>query len=366
MCAKKTAKKANETEKKAADQSKKEEISRSQRELMVEAIREAMEGDFLEWVKGWASVSAPYNYTSGRRYQGGNRGFLTFVAKWRGYEDPRWITPGAAARMAAKRGETWDWQGQKCVFVETWKEKPVFKKGDDGKYELDDDGKKIIDGYYLKLVSVTPVLNMAQIKGAPAYVPDVAAPGGDFTVAEDFISKYYVSAAGDGAGARFDESVLNDEACYVPRWDKVKMPARTLFSSAEEFTAVLAHETVHSTGHPSRLNRDLKGRFGDADYAFEELIAEFGSAMLCADLGIQYNRDEASVKQHAAYLDSWRQHLSKDDGKAADKVASAIAMAGKAADFVLGYVRPELLAIHEAGAAEATDAEETSSDLAAA
>lgn len=336
----------NSAAKKSPDASKKkaEEISKTQRELMFEEVCQAMEGDFLEWLKGWSEVPAPYNFASGRRYQGGNRGWLTYVAKRRGYNDPRWITPGAAMRIAANRGENWSFKGQKCVYVEAWKEKPLYKRDDSGGYELDDDGDRILIGYYMKLVSVSPVLNMAQIQGAPAYVPPVPAPAGDFSVADEIISKYYISAAGIGAGCRYDEGLMNGGACYNPLLDKVEMPARLLFVSAPEFTSTLAHETIHSTGSAKRLKRDLKGRFGSADYAFEELIAEFGAAALCADLGVAYARDEASVRQHAAYLDHWRQHLSFEDKSSPDKLAAAISMAGKAADYVLGYVKPELLA----------------------
>ena len=352
------AKKRTPAKKSDAAKKKAEEISKSQRELMAEAVRDAMDDDFLEWIKGWAEVAAPYNYASGRRYQGSNRGWLTYVAKRRGYEDPRWITPGAAMRLADKRGETWSFKGEKCVYVEAWKERPFFKRNDAGDFELDDAGNKILEGYYMKLVSVSPVLNMAQIQGAPSYVPPAKPPAGDFSVADEIISRYYVSDGAKGSGCCYKESLMNGGACFIPLLDKVEMPARKLFVSASEFTSTLAHETVHSTGAPARLNRNLKGRFGDADYAFEELIAEFGSAMLCADLGIQYNRDEASVRQHAAYLDHWRQHLSLDDKKSPDKIAAAIAMAGAAADYVLGYVRPDLLAGHAPQITERDGADE--------
>src|SRR3546814_14482977 len=46
------------------------------------------------------------------------------------------------------------------------------------------------------------------------------------------------------------------------------------------------HELTHATGHAKRLNRDLTNSFGSKDYAREELIAEMGSAFLCAALGI--------------------------------------------------------------------------------
>ena len=40
----------------------------------------------------------------------------------------------------------------------------------------------------------------------------------------------------------------------------------------------------HWTGHSSRLNRDLKNRFGTAAYAFEEIVALSGQSAPCLTL----------------------------------------------------------------------------------
>jgi antirestriction protein ArdC len=41
------------------------------------------------------------------------------------------------------------------------------------------------------------------------------------------------------------------------------------------------HELSHWTGHASRLDRNLKNRFGSAAYAAEELIALSGQSAPC-------------------------------------------------------------------------------------
>jgi antirestriction protein ArdC len=46
---------------------------------------------------------------------------------------------------------------------------------------------------------------------------------------------------------------------------------------------VAFHELGHWTGHKSRLDRDLRHRFGERAYAAEELIAELCAAFLCAE-----------------------------------------------------------------------------------
>lgn len=46
------------------------------------------------------------------------------------------------------------------------------------------------------------------------------------------------------------------------------------------------YELIHWTSNPERCNRQLGKRFGDDAYAFEELIAELGSAFTAARLGL--------------------------------------------------------------------------------
>ena len=60
------------------------------------------------------------------------------------------------------------------------------------------------------------------------------------------------------------------------------------------------HELAHWTGHKSRLDSSLKNVFGSDEYAKEELIAEFCSAFLCADLCLSMG-----ITNSAAYIQDW-------------------------------------------------------------
>jgi antirestriction protein ArdC len=65
------------------------------------------------------------------------------------------------------------------------------------------------------------------------------------------------------------------------------MPPLESFRDAEAYYSTLAHETVHWTKKPERLDRDLgRKQWGDEGYAMEELVAEIGAAFLCADLDL--------------------------------------------------------------------------------
>jgi len=107
------------------------------------------------------------------------------------------------------------------------------------------------------------------------------------------------------------------------------MPPFESFRDTESYYATLAHEETHWTRHPSRLNRDFgRKRFGDEGYAVEELVAELGSAFLCADLELTPEVRE----DHASYIASWITVL-KNDKRA---IFSAASHAQRAADFLHG------------------------------
>ena len=96
------------------------------------------------------------------------------------------------------------------------------------------------------------------------------------------------------------------EAYYVPSRDFISMPAFAGFKGADHFYNVAFHELTHWTGHKSRLDRDLKNRFGSRDYAAEELIAELGAAFLCAEFGF-----DGDVR-NAGYIATWIELLKAD------------------------------------------------------
>lgn len=96
---------------------------------------------------------------------------------------------------------------------------------------------------------------------------------------------------------------------------------------------------THWTGHRTRLARDFSGAFGSQSYAREELVAEMGSAFVCAALGI------VPTVRHADYLASWLEVL-REDNRAIFRAASA---ASKAADFLLAF--PHEMAVEGRAAA---------------
>lgn len=99
---------------------------------------------------------------------------------------------------------------------------------------------------------------------------------------------------------------FGDSAHYSPLVDIIRMPFTKQFTSSENYYSVLFHELIHWTGHEKRLNRTF-GAWSSPEYAFEELIAELGSAFLCAHFQIP-----APLTSNTAYVKSWLTVLQSD------------------------------------------------------
>lgn len=109
----------------------------------------------------------------------------------------------------------------------------------------------------------------------------------------------------------------------------MQSPPIECFDDPQAYYATLAHECVHWTRHPSRLNRDFgRKRCGDEGYAREELVAELGAAFLCADLGLELT----PRPDHASYLASWLEVLKNETRF----IFTAAAHAQQACDYLHG------------------------------
>jgi antirestriction protein ArdC len=124
-------------------------------------------------------------------------------------------------------------------------------------------------------------------------------------------------------------------AYYQRNADRVNMPKKDTFDTAENYYATLFHELTHATGHESRLGRmqEKFSHFGDTTYAKEELIAEMGASFLCNVAGIM----DRTIDNSASYINSWLKAL-KNDRKL---VVSASSKAQEAAEFILGKTKED-------------------------
>jgi antirestriction protein ArdC len=166
------------------------------------------------------------------------------------------------------------------------------------------------------------VFNAEQIDNLPPHFTAPAAPTLDpvarIAHAESFFANTKADIRHGGNQAYFASSV-----------DRVQMPPFETFRDAESYYAILAHECTHWTKHETRLNRDFgRRRWGDEGYAAEELVAELGSAFLCADLGLT----PEPRADHASYIENWLRVL-RNDKRA---IFTAAGYAERAAAFLHG------------------------------
>lgn len=119
------------------------------------------------------------------------------------------------------------------------------------------------------------------------------------------------------------------EPSYGSISDTVYMPPINHFWTSDDYYLAFFHELVHSTGHPSRLNRNFGKKTETEKYAYEELVAEIGGYMLSAKAQLTTCNTEKNTQ---AYLQGWIKHLSNDK----QLLFKACNMAQKACDYILG------------------------------
>ena len=260
-------------------------------------VKQLREGT-APWVKPWQPGERfmPYNPTSGNEYRGMNAVWLMSQAEAKGYGDPRWMTYKQAAA-----GDAQVRKGEKGTAVQYWKwegEEPV--RDARGKPVLDERGEpqKQRVRYERPRVWTAVVFNAGQIDGLPDAPARPGLPEWERHERAERI------LAASGVPVRHQPG---DRAFYRPSEDRIVLPERGQFASADRFYATALHELGHATGHPSRLDRDLAHPFGSEGYAKEELRAEIASMMLGDQLGIGHDPG-----QHVAYVASWIKVLEND------------------------------------------------------
>ena len=270
----------------------------------------ALEAGTAPWVCPWAhsgGSAAPANLSTGRAYRGINTLLLNMQAMAHGYAVNRWLTFQQARALGGhvRRGEN----GTHIVFF-----KMLDVDDARGAHHAanDEPARKVIP-----LLRSFNVFNAAQVEDLPEALTAVPPPPEDWTpvsAAEELLAR-------SGAVIRHG----GDRAFYRPSDDVIQLPAQAQFPNASHYYNVALHELTHWTGHPDRCNRPLMGRLHLEAYAFEELVAEMGSAFLSSHCGLP------GELHHASYIANWLEALRNDKRL----VFTAASLAQKAADFLL-------------------------------
>jgi len=278
---------------------------------VTDRIIAALEAGTRPWLKPWESVTDGRSpllplRSNGTPYRGINVLLLWGDAMDKGFTCNTWMTYKQAEERGAhiRKGE----HGSTVVYADRATT-----------LETNDKGEEVERGF--AFMKAYTVFNVEQIEGLPSSFYEPPAPRDEshtvvmIAEAEEFFAC---------TGATFRHG--GDRAFYTTAGDFIQLPPVQAFRDGESYTATKAHELIHWTGHKDRMAREFGKRFGDKAYAFEELVAELGSAFLCAELGVTPEPRE----DHAAYLASWLKVL-REDKRA---IFSAAAHAQRAADFL--------------------------------
>ncbi|WP_229861869.1 zincin-like metallopeptidase domain-containing protein [Pseudodonghicola xiamenensis] len=225
-----------------------------------------MEAGTPPWRQPWTGSKAGAAFplrANGEAYRGINTLMLWLIAGQKGFASPFWFTfkQAKTAGGMVRRGE----KSASVVYYNT----------------LETEDEATGEEVRIPYMRGYRVFNADQIDGLPEefYRPAAVEARDLGTEGDPELDAFFAAT-----GAQI-ETTEAPEAFYHPGRDVIHMPPVGTFHGAGGYYATLAHETIHWTGHQSRLDRLTKGRDREA-YAREELVAEIGACMACLSLGL--------------------------------------------------------------------------------
>lgn len=275
---------------------------------VTDRILEMMSQGIIPWNKPWhGGLDGAISYTTGKPYSLLNQLLLGREGEYLTFKQVE------AAKGKVKKGA----KSQMVVF---------FKQIAYKEYERNDKGEMEEVTKTVPVLRYYNVFHIEDCEGIQSKLPEKpVCTLSPIESAEKIVNTYYEREA---CTLHIQKS---DRAFYAPALDSVTVPLLEQFDSEAEYYSTLFHETTHSTGHKSRLNRQeiQEGFFGNDPYAKEELVAELGAAFLCHTAGIDC---EKATKNSAAYIQSWSKRFKEDKRL----IVSAASRAEKAVRFILG------------------------------
>lgn len=279
-------------------------------QLVTDTIIQQLESGTIPWNKPWAGGNnalpgLPANFTTGKKYRGINIVLLWCSSIQNSYNSAEWAS-----------------------FKQWQEKKESIRKGEKGSLIVYYDTiEKEVEGEVQKIpfLKTSFVFNRCQLVSYTPPVPEAS------THAECLVNKIdTVEHFIHNTKAIIEHK--DEGACYIPSADKIVMPHPEQFlettscTATEGYYSTLLHELTHWTGSKPRLNRTGGKKFGDQNYATEELVAEFGAAFLCAGFGI------ATIEKgdHAGYIEHWLKVLKENK----HCLLTAASEASKAVDYL--------------------------------
>ncbi len=267
-----------------------------------------LEAGVTPWRKPWKSrgIKPARNFVSKKQYSGCN----FFTVNSMDYQNENWGTFNQIKNLGGnvKKGE----KGTQIVFWKLLDSKQKNSKGESKDVQI-------------PLLKTSYIFNFEQCEGLKVGEKEeiILQEHDEIQVCKDIISKFPLGMP----ELRHEK----DRAFYNFSLDYINMPLLGLFENPERYYQTLFHESIHATGHKSRLNRSTLNDihfFGDENYSQEELVAEMGASYLCSIAKI----DDITMENSASYISNWLAALRKDN----KLLLKSAAMAKKAVDYLVG------------------------------
>lgn len=261
---------------------------------ITERIVADLEKGVRPWVQPWSAGNAAGRITRPLRHNGEPYTGMNVLLLWseglaRGFTAPIWMTFKQSIELGGhvRKGES----GSTVIYASRFTKTETDEHG--GEVERD-----------IPFLKTYNVFNVEQIEGLPEHFYRRPTPILDPVERIEHADRFF---ANTGSVIRHGGS----RAFYSPSSDVIQMPRFETFRDAASYVAVMSHEHIHWTADSRRVGRDLSRYAKDrSDRAREELVAEIGSALVCADLGIVPELEPRP--DHAAYVASWLAVLSND------------------------------------------------------
>lgn len=306
------------------------------KQMLVDMYLDCLKKDEIPWQKGWEYLGEHRNMESGRKYKGKNALLLSVVCDAFGYKDNRWMTFNEITKYREEHGITGQYfnkDAKGAGIPITYYGAKVFdpETGTWSKGMTFDKVRKLIAAGEVTTERIRPCILGTWIVFNCSLVNGIEPPIIEHNPIEP---SEYITAIINSLGVTYKEE--GGKACYRPLTDEVILPPSGTFKSMQSYYATQLHELSHATGHPSRLNRSIRNKFGSEAYALEELNAEIASSFLCADLKIETVEHEFEelpdpTLNHAAYVQSWIEVLENNP----EKLFEAINTAEKIEDYII-------------------------------
>ena len=284
-------------------------------QIVTDRIIAQLEAGVIPWQKPWhGGLEGAVSYVTGRPYSLLNQLLLGREGEYLTFKQVNQL--GGKVKEGAK--------SQMVVFFKLFPYKDFRKvKDEDGTERMEEVEKKIP---ILRYYNVFHIDDCDGIEPKHKVRQNLLKPVDE---AEVILKTYYSREA---CTLHIEKS---DKAFYSILHDTVTCPEMSQYDDIEEYYSTVFHETGHSTGHPSRLNREMGRSFGTEVYSKEELVAEMVSAFLCQKCGLDTGK---AFKNSASYIDGWVKAIGGDK----NLIVSAASKAEWAVKFILTGVRPSL------------------------